>query len=47
MSFVSPPVHGMNPIIDPDPELGERCRERRQRYRELYRALRERFPRPG
>jgi hypothetical protein len=34
-------------VIEPDPELGERCRDRRQRYRELYRALRERFPRPG
>ena len=32
-------------IIEPDPQLGERCRERRQRYRELYRALREHFPR--
>jgi xylulokinase len=34
-------------IIEPDRDLSERCRERRQRYRELYSALRERFPRPG
>ena len=34
-------------IVDPDPELGERCGKRRQRYRELYKSLRERFPRPG
>ena len=34
-------------IIEPDRDLAERCRERRQRYRELYRALRERFPRPS
>jgi len=33
-------------VIEPDPQLVERCRERRQHYRELYRALRERFPRP-
>jgi xylulokinase len=34
-------------VIEPDPELALRCRERRQRYRDLYEALRERFPRPG
>lgn len=34
-------------IIEPEPELSERCRERRQRYRELYTILRECFPRPG
>jgi xylulokinase len=34
-------------IVEPEAELEERCRERRERYRELYRALRERFPRPG
>ena len=34
-------------VIEPEPELVERCRERRPRYRELYRALREHFPRPG
>ena len=34
-------------IIEPEPELALRCRERRQRYCELYRALREHFPRPG
>jgi hypothetical protein len=34
-------------IIEPDPELADRCRERRQRYHELFKALRERFPQPG
>jgi xylulokinase len=34
-------------VIEPEPSLSERCRERRERYRELYRALRECFPRPG
>jgi xylulokinase len=34
-------------VIEPEPNLSERCRERRERYRELYRALRECFPRPG
>jgi xylulokinase len=40
-------VAPIDDIIEPEPELGERCRERRQRYHELYKALRERFPRPG
>lgn len=38
-----PPV---DHVIEPDPEVGERCQERLQRYRELYAALREAFPRP-
>jgi xylulokinase len=32
-------------VIEPEPELSERCQERRHRYRELYRALRDCFPR--
>jgi xylulokinase len=39
-------VAPIDDIVEPDPELSQRCAERRQRYRELYKALRERFPRP-
>ena len=38
----APPI---DHVVEPDPDLVERCGERRQRYRELYKALREHFPR--